>query len=73
MNPIMIEVFRGSMTLGVWRLVYELADLELGIGDITEKGRMKANLARELVRCVSWDEGMDKSVEAMRLVDDIFL
>lgn len=73
MNPIMIEVFKGPMTLGVWRLVYELADLEQGIGDVTEKGRLKVSLARELVRCVSWDEWMDKSMEATRLVDDIFL
>lgn len=62
------------MNLGVWRLVYELADIEQGIGDRSQRGRMKKELAGQLVRCLQWEGGeeVDRRGEARRLVEDIF-
>ncbi|KAF2451668.1 hypothetical protein P171DRAFT_478701 [Karstenula rhodostoma CBS 690.94] len=72
-NPILGEAFAGPLTTRVWRIVYELVDLE----GVVPKGAMemeelKRRLVRELVGCVPWYAGMDGWWEAGRLVEDLW-
>ncbi|KAL5404440.1 hypothetical protein PMIN03_009144 [Paraphaeosphaeria minitans] len=74
-NPIMDQAFVGPLTLRVWRLVYELADME-GVAGNREKekevDKLKRRLVRELVGRVGWEPGMDGGWEAGRLVEDLW-
>ncbi|KAK7187603.1 hypothetical protein PSPO01_06337 [Paraphaeosphaeria sporulosa] len=74
-NPILDQAFAGPLTIRVWRLVYELVDLEGVAGNRdkeNEAEKLKRRLVRELVGCVGWEAGIDEEWEAGRLVEGLW-
>lgn len=71
-NATMNDIITGPMSARVWSFVYELVDLEKGIGDMMERERLKYDLVQELAICIKWEMGMDAQWEASRLVEDVF-